>query len=211
LGLEKHLVDIVSLSEKDIATIKSDVKDMKELILTENRRGYSSTAVSNRLTRNAALKSAGLGGLFSVPAGLPGLGTVGSTIAGAAADTYYLTKIQAKLCYGISAAFETDLDREELKTIIIVLIGFAGTANAVKEIVKGSLKEGIEAFSKRFVGKGVINSAEQMAEKLSVKTAGRALPLIGIPIGAAANYYSTMLVGRKAKEYFRGVLDEQKS
>jgi hypothetical protein len=205
MGIGDRLIEIITLSEAKKSDIRSGVKYMKELILTESNRGNAASAISNRLTRNAALKAAGLGGLVSVPSGIPGLGTMGTVIVGATVDMFYLTKIQAELCYGISAAFDAGIDEEELKTITLVLIGFAGTAGAAKEIVKASMKEGMEVIIRRYLRQGVKITAEEVAERTGMKTAGRALPLVGIPLGAAANFYSTILVGRKAKEYFRGV------
>ncbi len=209
MSIGNRLIKIITLSEADKSGIRSNVNDMRELMLTERNRRSAASAVSDALTRNAALKAAGIGGLVSIPSSIPGLGTVGSAIGGAALDIFYLTKIQVELCYGISAAFNADIDEEELKTITLAMIGFAGTANATKEILKTGMKEGIEVIVRRFIRQGVKSSAEEVAERIGLKSAGRAIPLVGIPLGATANYYSTMLVGRKAKEYFRGVSDGQ--
>src|SRR5208337_1024969 len=65
----------------------------------ERPKKYIAYKVSSKLIKQAALKTAGIGGLTSVPAVLPLVGTAGTVLLGSAVDLYYLLSIQIELCY----------------------------------------------------------------------------------------------------------------
>jgi hypothetical protein len=202
------LVRLFSVSGASFSSIQSDVREkLREYDLEHGGkpRRYASYSVSSRLIRKAAYKTGAFGGLVSAPATLPGIGTLGTLFVSISADMAYLIRTQIELCYAISVAYDVEMDQEELKAVTVALLGFSGSAEAVKGVAARSLRSVIDELTRIYISKGVPDSAAEISARLLPRYAGRAykiLPFLGMPLSASINITSTMMVGNQARKYF---------
>ncbi|MCX8068907.1 MAG: hypothetical protein N2738_00205 [Thermodesulfovibrionales bacterium] len=176
----------------------------------EQPKKFRAYRVSGRLIKESAFKSAGIGGLTGVPANLPLLGTIGTVLLGSAVDFYYLMRIQVELCYGISVAYEVEMDEDELKAVTLALIGFSGSAEAFKAITSGVMRRMIDELAESYLKNGIAKASSDVAVRLIprlMQSNFKYIPLLGIPLSASINVASTMTVGNHARRYFNILSD----
>lgn len=164
-----------------------------------------SRRVSGSLIRQAAIKTGTVGGITAAPVALPGLGAFATAVVGISADFTYLIRKQVWLCYGISAAYDIRMEEEELKAVILALLGFSGSGQLSKEIAARAVKEMVNATASRFLKKGIVWSASEVAAILTPRMVGKSykfIPFLGIPLSASVNIASTITVGNHARKYF---------
>jgi len=168
-------------------------------------RRYVSYAVSSRLIKNAGLKAAGVGGFTSIPGSIPGIGALGTALFGVAVDFFLLMRIHVELCYAVSAAYEVEMDEDELKAITLAILGFSASAEAVKAVTSGMIRHTVDELAERYITAGLPRAVSEVSERLAPKLLGRSyrfLPFISIPLAASINLVSTMTVGNHARKYF---------
>ena len=208
--------------KKDVLTLMAEY-DLK--CGSEQPKKYIAYKVSSRLIKRAAFKTAGVGGLTSVPAVLPLVGTAGSVLVGTAVDLYYLLSIQVELCYAVSVAYEVTMDEEELKAVTLAILGFSGSAEALKVMAAGAMRRAINEMAQGYLRTGLTKATTEVAERLIprlLRGTFRFLPFLGIPLGASINIASTLMVGNQARRYFvvwadselcmdevKGIMDEE--
>jgi len=202
------LSKILMLTGKSLPTIRAEVRAMEreyDLAHGGKPRRYVSYGVSSKLIKRAAFKTAAFGGLVSVPATIPGVGLIGTLLAGITADLVYLVRTQIELCYAISIAYDVQMDEEELKAVSLALLGFSGSAEAAKGIAVRTLRGVVDEMTAAYLRRGIPDSAVDVSAKLIPRFAGKAyrlIPFLGIPISASLNIASTMLIGNQARKYF---------
>lgn len=209
------LIRILGLSGNVLPGIRERVMAMRSRVAMENpnRSGKKlSFYISSKLIKQSAVKTAAVGGITAAPAILPVIGTLGTVLAAAVSDFAYLTRRQIELCYEISAVYDTEIDEEELRAITLALIGFSGTGQMVKGIAAGTLMNIVDAAKTKYLTAGMVEATAEVAAKISPRFLGRAyklIPLLGIPLSAAINIASTMMVGNHARKYFSMRSDSQ--
>lgn len=179
---------------------------------SEQPKRFKAYRVSGRLIKEAALKSAGMGGLTGIPANIPFLGTIGTVLVGSAVDFYYLMRIQVELCYGISVAYDVEMDEEELKAVTLALIGFSGSAEAFKAISSSVMRRMIDELAEGYLKSGIAKASSDVAVRLIprlMQSNFKYLPLLGIPLSASVNVVSTLTVGNHARRYFDILADTE--
>lgn len=202
------LAKIVDLSGSIIPDIRQDVAQMMadhEVRHPELSQRMRSDTVSGKLIKKAALKACGVGGITAASAVLPGIGTLSALLAGTATDLAYVTRVQMDLCYGISAAYEVEMDHEELKAVAVSLIGFSGSTLAAKHVAAASLKNIIDGTASVFLKSGFSKAGVELFEKMSPRLLVRTfklIPFAGIPLNGSINAALVMSVGKHAKKYF---------
>ena len=205
---DNWLAKLFSISGASFGAIQNDVRClMRDYDLEHGGkpRRYASYNVSSRLIRKTAFKTGAFGGLVSAPATIPGIGTLGTLFVSISADLAYLMRSQIELCYAISVAYDVEMDQQELEAVTVALLGFSGSAEAVKGIAARSLRGIIDELTRVYVSKGIPDSAAEISARLLPKYAGRAykiLPFLGMPLSASINITSTMMVGNQARKYF---------
>ena len=164
-----------------------------------------SRRVSDSLIRRTAMKTGTVGGITAAPVAIPGIGALGTAVVGISADFTYLIRKQVWLCYGISAAYDIRMEEEELKAVILALLGFSGSGQLSKEIAVRAVKEMVNATASRFLKKGIVWSASEVAAILTPRMVGKSykfIPFLGMPLSASVNIASTIMVGNHARKYF---------
>ena len=207
-GNADWLVKILGLSGKGLPALKEEVGEMiREAVLENENRPKKDIhyQVSSRLIKRSALRTAAVGSITATPATLPVVGTIGTAFFGTTADFVYLIRKQIELCYAISTVYDTGMDDEELRAIILAIIGFSGTGQMAKEIAASTLRNIVDATTAKYLKKGLTHAAAEVAAKITPRFLGRAyklIPLLGIPLSASINIASTMMVGNQARKYF---------
>jgi len=166
---------------------------------------YRAYKVSSKLMRQAAFKTAGMGGLTSIPATLPVVGTLGTVLVGSAVDLYYLLRVQIELCYAVSVAYEVTMDEDELKAVTLAILGFSGSAEALKVVAAGAMRRAIDEMAEGYLRSGLARASTEVAERLIprlMRGTYRIIPFLGIPLSASINIASTLTVGNQARKYF---------
>lgn len=168
-------------------------------------RKYRAYQVSSRLIRQAAFKTAGMGGLTSIPAALPVVGTLGTVLVGSAVDLYYLLRVQIELCYAVSEAYEATMDEDELKAVTLAILGFSGSAETLKVVAASTMRRAIDEMAEGYLRSGLARASTEVAERLIprlLRGTYRIIPFLGIPLSASINIASTLTVGNQARKYF---------
>ncbi|MEE9503553.1 MAG: hypothetical protein V3V90_00345 [Thermodesulfobacteriota bacterium] len=202
------LADLLILTGTALPAIRKSVREMVEnLSIQDNGESGRriSYRVSSKLIKKTALKSGAYGGLYASPGTLPVVGTLGTLVISLTADLVHLLRTQIELCYGIAAAYDVDMDEEELQAVTLALIGFSGTAEAFKGISATVIKESIDKAAMGHLQTGIGKAATAFSRKLGLQTTSkmtRLIPFLGIPFCASINIASTLIVGKQALKYF---------
>jgi hypothetical protein len=202
------LEDMLFLTGTSLPDIRNSVREMVEEYEMSGSGESSqriSYEVSSRLIKKCALRSGAFGGLSASPATLPGIGTLGTLFVSLTADLVHLLRTQIELCYGIAAAYNVSMDEEELQAVALALIGFSGTAEAVKGISAVVIRETIDKAAAGHLQTGMGRAATALARKMGLQTSSRLtrlIPFLGITFCASINIASTMMVGNQARRYF---------
>ncbi len=203
------LIKALDLTGASLPSIHRKVAERRlefELRHEGRSKEFISHVLGSRLIREKALRTGGMGGILAAPATLPLIGAIGTIAMGVTVDLFYLMRAQVDLCYEMSATYGTELDEEELKAVVLALLGLSGSAGALKGIAATTLKNVVDHMSSSYLRKGLSKSAVEVAEKMGPRILGKAyrlIPLLGIPLSASINMASTMMVGNQARKYFR--------
>lgn len=160
-------------------------------------------AVAPHLIAHYSNRSALVGGATAIPAMLPGLGTVATLLAGPLADMVLLLKLEAEMCLALAAARGHDIARPDERQLALLL---ATVSTAEVSRGRNPLRDAVDVsgtaiwnYTPRRVGKLLVEAlAVAAAWQLSRRVALRALPVIGVAVGAGMNKALTTRVGRQA-------------
>jgi hypothetical protein len=206
---------ILTVSGTYLPSVRQEVDEMiKEYDLEHGGtkpRKYISYAIGSKLIKNAALKAGAIGGLTSVPATLPVVGTIGTVLIGGAVDLALVLRMQIELCYALSVAYDVHMDDEELKAAALALVGFSGSAAAAKAVTAGVLRKAVDELAEGYIKTGLARATAEIAEKLVPRLLSkwyRFIPLLGIPLGVSVNMATTMMIGNQARKYFSTWIDD---
>ncbi|KWT94832.1 EcsC family protein [Candidatus Magnetominusculus xianensis] len=206
---------ILTVSGTYLPEIRREVKEMiNEYDLKHGGtkpHKYIAYAIGSKLIKNAAIKAGGIGGLTSIPATLPVVGTIGTVLIGSAVDLALVLRMQIELCYALSVAYDVNMDEEELKAAALALVGFSGSAAAAKAVTAGVLRKTVDTLASDYIKTGLARAAAEVAEKLIPRLLSKwykFIPLLGIPIGVSVNAATTMMIGNQARKYFSTWVDD---
>ncbi len=205
---------ILGLTGKQLPAIRKEVRSMAalcELLNPHMSEQGISYKVGDKLINHSAIKAGAVGSVTSVPAALPGIGTLGTALLGTAADVTYLLKTQVRLCFALSAAYEVEMEPEELNAVTAALLGFSSPEELADKVTAGPLKAFAGSAATRLLGKGLSRSMVRVSPRVTPRVLVRTfklLPFISIPFGAAINAASTLKVGRRARRYFSAIAAE---
>ncbi len=158
--------------------------------------------VAPKLISSYSNKSALIGGATAIPAMLPGVGTAVTLLAGPMADMVLLLKLETELCLALSCLRGHDI-RDPKERQLAFLLAAINTAelskgrNTVLEVVDVS-GTAIWNYAPRRVGKILVNVLAVIAALQISRGMLRAVPLIGIAVGASMNKVLTARVGKNA-------------
>lgn len=124
-------------------------------------------------------------------------------------DVAYTARLQLHLAYDIAVLYRVSLDvndPDDLWKLIRVAFTIKGAQAAGDAIVK-SVPALIRPLVRAFYTKGVLSAAKglpvvgkYLLQRNVIKVG---IPVVGVPLSVALNYYSTLLAGRHARAVFR--------
>nr|ASQ41176.1 magnetosome protein Mad31 [Candidatus Magnetananas rongchenensis] len=207
-GKNDWLLKILDRTGLDLEAIREEVEFLLweyEFDNPDATEAEISQGVTKKLITWSSVKTGSLGGATAAPASIPILGTIGTALLGTTVDVAYLIRTQIELCYAISAAYEVHIEKERLKAITLVLLGFSDNEDVAVEIATTSLKTVVNELADKYLSRTLAVSASETASKLVPKffsKTSRLIPFIGVPLTVSMNVSSTVKVGRQARDYF---------
>lgn len=186
----------------------------------EHYKGVPADAVVDQRIKMAARYAALEGGLSASAysaAIVATLGTVGGasplTLPAAGitllVDVAYIARLQLHLAYDIAVLYRVPLDVEDpddLWKLIRVAFTIRG-AQAVSEGVTKVVPALVRPLVKAFYSKGVLTAARGLPVVgrflLQRNVIKIGIPVVGVPVSVALNYYSTIIAGKHARAVFR--------
>lgn len=158
--------------------------------------------VAPELIASYSNKSAVLGGATAIPAMLPGLGTAATLALGPFADMVLLLKIEAELCLALAAARGHDI-HDPAERQLAFLLAAVNTAEVAKD--RSVLRDAVDVsgtaiwnYAPRRVSKLLVHAIAILAAIHLSRNLLRAIPVIGVAVGAGMNKVLTKRVGKKA-------------
>jgi len=163
----------------------------------ESRRRAAVKAAIERYSDLAALS----GGASALPALVPGIGTVAAIAGGALADVTLLLKWELELGLVLAVLHGRDIHDPAERTAVFVLAA-SGTAEArgVGNVVADGVVTGGLAlwnYAPRQAGKLLATLLGKLALAAASRSLVRAVPVVGILVGAGANKILTARVGER--------------
>jgi hypothetical protein len=164
-------------------------------------------AASEEATRAASNKAAISGGLTSLPAVVPGLGSLLAVTGGALLDMAALLKFEVELALVLTAIHGYDIRRPEERRLAMLL-----AAAGVHDVKQGGnlLVDLANAEAVAIVGYGpreltklLTLSFARVALALASRGLAKALPVIGVAIGGGMNKVLTTRVGERLADELR--------
>ena len=166
-----------------------------------------------RARRVAALGGAASGGGYSLAvASVLGSGGAAAPVAASAAiasfvaDLLFQTGLQLRLAYDLSAAYGCPLDFERPEDVFVLMdVAFGITAKDVVLSSAGRVAttKAVEHLLSRSSRSLLESVGRWIFKRKLASLAGKALPLVNMPLGAGIAYYMTNKIGSRAKQVFR--------
>ncbi|MET7285353.1 hypothetical protein [Streptomyces sp. NPDC005573] len=186
----------------------------------ERYEGVPADAVIDQRIKMAARYAALEGGLSAsaytaaVAATLGSLGgaspaTVPAAVATMMVDVAFVTRLQLRLAYDISVLYRVPVDvsdPDDMWKLIRVAFTIKGGEVAREGVIK-AVPAMMRPLIKRFYSKSVLAAAKgfpvvgkYLLQRNVIKIG---IPLVGVPLAAVLNRYTTLLAGRHAQAVFR--------
>ena len=155
---------------------------------TQELRAAYPQATDDRLVelliQKKCVQTGMIGAVTSGAAIVPGLGTLATLTIGTLTDVGMSLKMQAELVLEIAEVYGYEFDAAEKRNALMLV---TGASVGVEELLT-------------LGGKRLAQKASQRVTQRSVL---KAIPFVGIGAAAAANIFSTYLIGKRADAYFR--------
>ncbi len=151
-----------------------------------------------------ANRSALVGGATALPAFLPGLGTACALVVGPLADLVCLLKFETEMCLALAAVHGYDIAEPHERQLAFLLAALkTSEASAGRSAVHDGVSvvgTSIWNYGPRRVGKLLVTVLASLGAALVTRNLARAIPLIGVAVGAGLNRALTSRVGHNAHE-----------
>jgi hypothetical protein len=159
---------------------------------------------AERIIRHFAARTAWSGGATALPALLPGAGTLLALTGGSLVDVALTLKFETEMALALSWVYGFDIRLDEERRLALLLASVSVHDAQTGGDVLGDLAsvegEALWRYGPRQVPKLLLQVASRLAFRTAAKGLGRALPVVGIAVGAATNRVLTERVGRRCLE-----------
>ena len=156
-------------------------------------------SIARQLIASYSTKSAISGGLTSVPGVLPGVGSAVVLLGGALVDVAFTLKCEVEMILSLTYLYGYDIRDERERWLAYVMAGVrvheARTGdNYLMDLVEAEL-DALPRYAPRQLFKLVGSIFGRLALRSASKGLARAIPLVGIVVGASTNKFMTDSVG----------------
>jgi hypothetical protein len=178
--------------------------------------GMEPGRVVQTAVRRRSWHLAGTGAASSLPAVLPGPGTL-AEVGAALADVTLLTAAQVELILIAADLFGRPLDDEDARLLdVLMVLGVdvgavklrrGGVVEAVGESFAADELRGVreDALARRVSARLAIQVTARLARRRAHVILGREIPVLGVGLAAGYNLRSTRHLGETAVRFFRHV------
>jgi len=158
--------------------------------------------VGRELVRIYSNRSAISGGAAAVPALMPGLGTLAAVAGGVLVDMALMLKFEVEMVLALSWLHGFDIRTDRERQLAFLLAGVStyearSGRNYFVDLADAEA-QAVWTYAPREAGKALVSVFAKLAVLTIGKGMARALPLIGIGVGAGMNKVLTTRVGERA-------------
>lgn len=183
-------------------------EEIRAVVAGYRREGaVSPPQLSERLVSHYSNRSALAGGISSLPGLVPGVGTLTVALGSTLAEMAFVLKLETEMCLALCEAHGFDIDDRRERQLALILAAVhtsevSAGRNVLLDIGDVSLTavgnytpRELEKFLLRVLSEVAISLASKHASKAVLK----AVPFVGIAVGASFNKVLTTRVGRSAR------------
>ncbi len=158
-------------------------------------------ALASKIVSSYSNRSALSGGLTALPAIIPGVGTVTALVGGALADVALMLKFEVEMALSLTHLYGFDVrnDRERQLAFLLASVSTYEASSGRNFFVDVAAAEttAIWNYAPRQVSKLLLTAFGRMALIGLSKGLAKALPFVGIAVGASVNKVLTSRVGQR--------------
>lgn len=174
---------------------------------TRDRLGEDSQALAEEAIRSYSNQAALLGGATALPGLLPGVGTALALTAGPVADMVCLLKLEVELGMTLAAIHGFEIERREERQLVLLAAALNTAEQSPDRSCLGSAyeisKDAIWTYTPRRLMKLWATVGTSLLAVAASRGLARAIPVIGIAVGAGMNKALTQRVGRRLHHDFQ--------
>lgn len=169
---------------------------------TQTARGSDAQVreqIAERLIADYSTRSAIAGGVTAVPTMLPGAGSVLAIAGGMAVDMTFMLKHEVEMILCLTYLYGFDIRDEKERWLAYVLAGvrtYEATTgrNYFVDLAEAQL-DALPRYTPRELSKLAVTIMSRVALRSLSRAFVRAIPVVGVAVGAAANKLLTSSVG----------------
>jgi uncharacterized protein (DUF697 family) len=158
-------------------------------------------AVAERIIASYSTRSAITGGVAAVPAMVPGPGTAVAVVGGSLADMILMLKHEVEMTLCLTHLYGHDIRQDKGRWLAYALAAVntyeAKSGGSYLEDMTEAQLEALVKYTPRQLSKLAMTALGKLALLSLSKGLVRALPLVGVVVGASANKMLTTAVGRR--------------
>jgi uncharacterized protein (DUF697 family) len=155
--------------------------------------------IAERIISDYSTRSAIAGGITAVPTMIPGPGSILAILGGLAADMTFMLKHEVEMILCLTYLYGYDIRDEKERWLAYVLAGVrtyeASTGrNYFVDLAEAQL-DALPRYTPRELSKLAVTVMSRVALRSASRVLLRAIPIVGVAVGAAANKLLTSSVG----------------
>lgn len=200
---------LLTAVERLVASTDDLIAEVDKLREQESKGGKGTEdqvrrRVADRLVTSYSRKTAISGGLSAAPALVPGAGTILALVGGTLADMALMLKFEVEMALSLSYLYGYDIrtTRERQLAFMLASVSTYSAKSKRNFFVDLAAAEGeaIWKYTPRQLSKGLVSIMAKIALLSVSKSLARALPAVGIAVGAGMNKVLTSRVGKQCVE-----------
>jgi len=167
--------------------------------LKRKKPDWSREEISRLIVRKKCRLCATAGAASAVPGAVPGLGTLVALVGGTVFDVIAVGYLMSEMIMEVAAVHERDLEGQDTsREAVWVFVSAVGAGAAGKGLTRAAVSQlSNTAFTRMF--ERVLLT---LGFRVTQRTIFRIIPLIGIFIVGAVNFYTCEKVGEYAIKYY---------
>lgn len=199
---------------ESIAIAPQDAREMVRQYERQAREAHPSAIdetirklVTDKIIHRYSKMAAASGGATSLAGVFPGIGTAISMVGGGIADVSLCMKLQIDMTMCLAIAINNELTNEDAKHMSFVVALAGSLEKMASEAAKKTTSKAAVRVVSEYLKGATLQTIKQLFKQIGIKftqrAAIKAIPFgVGVVIGATANYYLTLYVGKVARDVF---------
>lgn len=197
ISSDETLIEVVEQAQETARERSPEASKQKETLRE---------LTAQQLTRIYSNRAAIAGGAASVPALIPGFGSIAAAVAGTFAELAYVLKCEVELCLSISHVYGFDIAEPKERQLAFLMAAVStydsDGKNFFADIVRAEATA-IWNYGPRVLSGMVIKAMAVVAVGAIGRGFLKMIPVLGIAIGGGMNKVLTQRVGNRVSRDFR--------